>query len=129
MGRDPVISLDSIPVSILVGTVLGFLSGLGVGGGSLLILWLTAVLGLEQRMAQGVNLLFFLPAAAMSCLIRRGQGTIRGRVALPAALGGMTAAALCALLAARLDEHLLRKLFGGLLVITGLWELLGKHRQ
>ena len=55
--------LESVPVCIGVGAILGFLSGLGVGGGSLLILWLTAVLGTEQRAAQGINLLFFLPAA------------------------------------------------------------------
>ena len=36
--------LESLPVAVIIGTVLGFLSGLGIGGGSLLILWLTAVL-------------------------------------------------------------------------------------
>ena len=39
--------LGSLPFSVLVGTVLGFLSALGIGGGSLLILWLTLVLGWE----------------------------------------------------------------------------------
>ena len=50
--------LTSLPVSLLVGTVLGFLSGLGIGGGSLLILWLTMVLDMEQSAARFVNLLF-----------------------------------------------------------------------
>ena len=68
MGRDQVIFLESVPAAIVVGTLLGFLSGLGIGGGSLLVLWLTAVLSMEQRMAQGINLLFFLPAALVSCL-------------------------------------------------------------
>ena len=36
--------LESLPVALIVGTLLGFLTGLGVGGGSLLILWLTLVL-------------------------------------------------------------------------------------
>ena len=58
--------LDSLTVSLIVGTALGFLSGLGVGGGSLLILWLTLVLGMEQGEARTVNLLFFLPAAAVA---------------------------------------------------------------
>ena len=68
MGRDSAIFLESIPVCILVGTVLGFLSGMGIGGGSLLILWLTGVLAMEQRAAQGINLLFFLPAAIAAIL-------------------------------------------------------------
>ena len=92
MGRDSVISLESVPVCILVGTVLGFLSGLGVGGGSLLILWLTAVLSMEQRMAQGVNLLFFLPAAVVACLFHSRQGRLQWRVALRAMAAGACAA-------------------------------------
>ncbi len=79
VGRDSVISLESVPVCILVGIVLGFLSGLGVGGGSLLILWLTAVLSMEQRTAQGVNLLFFLPAAIAACLFHSRQGRLQWR--------------------------------------------------
>ena len=125
MGRDSVISLESVPVCILVGIVLGFLSGLGVGGGSLLILWLTAVLSMEQRTAQGVNLLFFLPAAIAACLFHSRQG----RVALPAMIAGSCMAGLCAWAATVLDTELLRKLFGGLLLATGLWELFGSHRQ
>ena len=63
--------LTSLPVSLLVGTVLGFLSGLGIGGGSLLILWLTMVLDMEQSAARFVNLLFFLPSASVSCYFRK----------------------------------------------------------
>ena len=114
---------------ILVGIVLGFLSGLGVGGGSLLILWLTAVLSMEQRTAQGVNLLFFLPAAIAACLFHSRQGRLQWRVALPAMIAGSCMAGLCAWAATVLDTELLRKLFGGLLLATGLWELFGSHRQ
>lgn len=86
MGRDSVISLESVPVCILVGIVLGFLSGLGVGGGSLLILWLTAVLSMEQRTAQGVNLLFFLPGGHRRPALfhsRQGRLPVAGGAAQP----------------------------------------------
>lgn len=53
--------LESLPVALIVGTVLGFLTGLGVGGGSLLILWLTLALEMPQTAARGINLLFFCP--------------------------------------------------------------------
>ena len=121
--------LESVPVCIGVGAILGFLSGLGVGGGSLLILWLTAVLGTEQRAAQGINLLFFLPAAVIACLFHGKNRRLDWAAALPAMAAGATSAALCAWMAVRVDTGLLRKLFGGLLVATGLWELFGAHRR
>ena len=47
--------LENWGFCLLVGTVLGFLTGLGIGGGSLLILWLTIVLGMDQQTARSIN--------------------------------------------------------------------------
>ena len=104
-----------------IGTFLGILSGLGLGGGSLLMLWLTAVCSMEQTAAQGVNLLFFLPAAGLSCIRNRNQ--IHWATLWQAAGAGLAAAALGAFLARFLETELLRKLFGGLLILTGLQEM------
>ena len=68
--------LDALPFTLLLSSVLGFLTGLGVGGGSLLILWLTAVLGTAPDTARSMNLLFFLPSAFINCLFRRKQGKL-----------------------------------------------------
>lgn len=115
-------------VSIVVGTVLGFLAGLGVGGGSLLILWLTFVVNMEPNMARFINLVFFVPAAVISCFFRWKQGRLDFHQALPAILAGCIAAGGCAFWAAYLDIALLQKLFGGLLILTGLRELFYKPR-
>ena len=115
--------LESWPVSILVGTVLGTLSGLGVGGGSLLLMWLTLVLGMEPVIARGINLLFFLPASAVACLFRWKQGILPWKTVLPAAIAGTVSAAAASLLSQNLDTSLLKKLFGGLLILTALREL------
>lgn len=119
--------LDSFPVALTVGTVLGFLSGLGIGGGSLLIIWLTMVLGMEYSTARGINLLFFLPAAAVACRFRWKQGAVKLRTVLPAAIAGCIAAAVFSL--ADTDVTLLKKLFGGLLIATGLRELFYRPRK
>lgn len=111
-------------IKLLVGTVLGFLTGLGVGGGSLLILWLTMVMEMPQAEARGINLLFFLPAAVIACCFRWKQGTLNLRRVLPAVLAGTAAAAVFTLLGQSLDGELLRKGFGGLLLLTGIRELL-----
>ena len=121
--------LDSIPAALAVGTALGFLSGLGVGGGSLLVLWLTLVLDMDPETARGVNLLFFLPSACIACLLRWKQGALHFRPLLPAILAGCAAAACFSLLSAELPMEILRKLFGGLLLVTGTRELLFLPRK
>ena len=120
--------VESWPVAVAVGTVLGFLSGLGIGGGSLLILWLTLVLGMEPAIARGINLLFFLPAAAVACFFRWKQGCIQWKLLLPAIAGGCISAVLCSMLSLRMDMELLKKLFGGLLIVTGLRELFYRQK-
>lgn len=120
--------LESFPVIVIIGTILGFLTGLGVGGGSLLILWLTMVLHMEQQIARGMNLLFFLPSAIIACFFRMKQGCIQIRAILPAVIAGSIAAALFSWLSTGLDTALLKKLFGILLLLTGLRELLYKPK-
>ena len=121
--------LSSFPVSLLVGSVLGFLAGLGVGGGSLLILWLTCVLQMEYPAARVTNLLFFIPAALICCLFRWKQGTISIKIVLPAILSGCAAAATASLCSKYLDLDLLKKCFGFLLLFTGIRELLYKPKK
>lgn len=115
--------LTSVPVCLAVGTVLGFLSGLGIGGGSLLILWLTLVLDTDPAAARMTNLLFFLPAALVALLFRWKQGAVPFRKILPAMVSGVLSAALFSWVGLRGNTQLLRKAFGLLLLLTGAKEL------
>ena len=53
-------------IALLAGTITGILSAFGIGGGSLLLIYLTSFAAIDQHQAQGINLLYFLPAAAAS---------------------------------------------------------------
>lgn len=121
--------LKSLPVSLLIGTVLGFLSGMGVGGGSLLLLWLTLVLGMDQAAARSVNLIFFLPAAAVSCYFRAKQGTLVLRKTLPVIIAGCIGGLLGTRLSISLDTKVLKQVFGLMLLFTGGRELLWKPKK
>lgn len=121
--------LESLPAALVIGTVLGFLSGLGIGGGSLLILWLTLVLGTDQSTARLINLLFFVPSAIIACLFRLKQGSLRIRSVIPAVIAGCAAAACFAWLSPQLDVELLKKLFGFILLAAGLRELFYRPRN
>ena len=121
--------LDSFLVSILIGTALGILSGLGTGGGSLLILWLTLVLGMEQPEARAINLMFFIPSALVACLFRWKQGRLDIKKVLPAIIAGSIASGLFTFLSRSMDTVLLQKIFGGLLLLTGVRELMYKPKK
>ncbi len=121
--------LDSFPVSILIGTVLGFLTGLGTGGGSLLVLWLTLVLHMDPFQARTINLLFFLPSALIATVLNWRRGDVPFRKLLLPVLSGCVFAAGFAFLAKSIDTEPLQKLFGVLLIYVGFRELRYRPRN
>ena len=84
---------------VLAGFCTGILSAWGVGGGTLLLLLMTLFLGVEQADAMAINLLYFLPTAAMGLLYHRKNGLLERAVLRTAAPGGPVAAAAGALAA------------------------------
>lgn len=116
-------------VTIAISTVLGALSSLGVGGGSLLILWLTLVLQLPYPSARILNLLFFIPGAIVSSFYRLKGGSLPIRKAIRPILSGCIGAAIFSILGKQIDPTILRKLFGGLLLLIGLRELFYRPRK
>lgn len=105
--------------ALLAGTVTGVLSAFGIGGGSLLLIYLTTFASVGQHQAQGINLLYFLPAAAAALPAHRKNGLLKGRLILPAVLSGLAAASLTAWWSNRLDTELLRRAFGLFLLYIG----------
>ena len=111
-------------MSVLLGAVLGFLSGLGVGGGSLLLLYLTLVQHLPQSNARAINLLFFIPSALIASCFRWKQGALPLEKVLPAILAGIVCAGIVSFLSPGWDTSLLQSIFGIFLLLSGLRELL-----
>lgn len=116
-------------LSIPVGIVLGFLAGLGVGGGSLLILWLTLIERTDPAVARAINLLFFLAAAGSVSLFRWRKGSLDFKSILPAIISGCIAAGLCSWLGTQIDQSILKKIYGVLLLATGVRELFYRPRN
>ena len=129
LGRFSLFMLESMPFMILIGCVLGFLAGLGVGGGSLLMLWLTLVLDLDHTVARNINLLFFIPTALIASVFRWKQGSINIRSLLPAIALGCVCSLIFSKISIGIDITIIKKLFGILLLVTGLRELLYRPRK
>lgn len=113
-------------IAALAGAVTGVLSGFGVGGGSLLLIYMTSFAGAPQTLAQGVNLLYFLPTAATALPAHVKNGYVERSALLPAIAAGLGGSALAAWAATALDVEVLRRCFGGFLILIGLRELLRK---
>lgn len=112
--------------STIAGFLSGIISGFGIGGGTILMVYLTALLSMPQKEAQGINLLYFLPTAAAALILHRKNHYLETEAILPAALAGCLSAALFSLVAMYLDTALLKKLFGVFLIVTGSTEFFKK---
>lgn len=113
-------------LALAAGAITGILSGFGVGGGTLLLIYMTTFAGLDQHLAQGINLLYFLPAAAAALPSHIKNGYIDKETASPAIWAGLAGTALGAWVATGLEVTLLRRCFGAYLLFIGLREFFRK---
>lgn len=114
---------------ILVSFFGALISALGMGGGGILLIYLTIFAGMQQQAAQGINLVFFIPIALVAICIHIKHRLIRWRVVLPVVLLGLCGVWLGSRIALATESHLLGKLFGLFLLLIGLRELLGKSKE
>lgn len=109
-----------------VGAIAGIVTGLGIGGGTLLILYLTLFGGVSQLSAQGINLLYFLPTAGSALVAHIKNKLVVWRAVIFAGITGVLATIAAAIFAARVDMGILRRIFGGFLLFVGVSELFRK---
>lgn len=111
--------------AVILGATTGFLSSCGLGGGTLLLIYLLEVAKMEQTLAQGINLLYFVPSALFALPKHWQSGYLKKSVILPAVGAGLVTAFFGAFLANHIELALLRKVFGGFLILVGvntLWK-------
>lgn len=116
-------------IGLLAGLVTGIISGFGIGGGSLLILYLTAFAGMDQYTAGGLNLLYFLFCAPAALISHIKNKLVEWKTVLFCTITGVVTSIAAAFAAAAIDVSLLRRLFGVLLLYIGVKELFCKSPQ
>ena len=112
----------SLPVLLLCGAAAGFINGLlGAGGGVVLVFVLAAALGHEAdgRDVYATALAVTLPVTLFSVWRYAAAGTLEvggfSRFLLPAVLGG----AFGGWLLDRIDVRLTKKIFAGIVIVSG----------
>jgi len=113
---------------LLIGLTTGILSGLAIGGGTLLVPALVLFLGINQHTAQGVSLAAFLPTAMVAVITHYRHGNVRFETALAAVTGSIIGAVLGSILAGHIPAGLLKKIFGLFLIAMGIYEFTLKDK-
>ena len=116
-------------IQALVGFLSGIIASMGLGGGFVLLIWLTLFEDMAQRSAQGINLLFFLPIALVSVIMHLRAGLIDKKLVLSLIPGGIVGAILGTIASQVVGNDLLRKLYALFLLAFGLRELFRKSPE
>lgn len=112
---------------MIAAALIAMLAGLGIGGGGLLVIYLTMVLKTDQLTAQGINLIFFIFSAVASLFIHFKKRKLNIRIIAILAITGIVSSLLGSCLSHNINTGLLRSIFGGLLVLSGTIALFKKR--
>ena len=107
----------------------GVIGAMGLGGGSILILYLTVFAGVNQVTAGGINLIFFLPIGIIAVTVYSVQKQIKYKTVLPYIAGGVPAAFLSGYILNFANPDFLSKIFGGFVLIYGAMQILKKDNE
>ncbi len=113
-------------ITVIAGFAAGIISGMGIGGGTLLIPALIFVAGIKQQIAQSTNLLVFIPSAMAAIFVHIKKRNIEKGLFLRLSITGCIGAAIGSMLAVNINSAHLKKYFGIFLLIMGIYEIASK---
>lgn len=119
-------------INLVFGIVSGFLCSMGIGGGTILIICLITFLGIDQHIAQGINLIFFIPTCLVCIILNIKNKNIHKSTFYLVAIFGIIGAVIGAKISIYIDVSILRKIFGYFLLIIAFFEifsLIKKHKK
>lgn len=108
---------------IIIGAFSGIFSGIGMGGGTILIFLLTIFVGLEQHIAQATNLIYFVPTAISAIIVNYKEKNIDINLAREISVYGIVGAVIGAIISINTDVQRLRKFYGIFLAVIAIHEI------
>ena len=111
----------------MIGFLSGIISGMGIGGGTILIPSLIFFTKLTQQQAQGMNLIVFIPVALVALIIHYKENNIEFNYTKWIILGGVVGSIIGSLIALNIESSSLRRYFGFFLLFVGIYELTKKE--
>ena len=114
---------------ILFGIISGIVTGMGMGGGTVLILLLSLFMNLEQHIAQATNLVFFIPTALSAIIINIKQNNVDKKIALQVSILGIIGAIVGAIVSEQMSSENLKRYFAIFILIIALHEIYVLYRE
>ena len=111
---------------ILAGLLGGILAGMGMGGGTLTLPILVLVMNVAQLTAQFANLIAFLPSGTSALFVHVKNGLVRKENLIYMFVPSIIACVGCSFFATEANGDLLKKLFGGFLVLVAIVSFIAK---
>lgn len=115
--------------ALLAGLFSGVIGAMGLGGGAVLIIYLALFTDTAQLKAQGINLLFFIPIAAAAVIVYSIKKQIKWKITLKIAAWGLLGTVLGFYFTDYFGGDITAKIFGGLLIVMGIFEIFGKKEK
>lgn len=115
-------------MEILIGVISGMITAIGMGGGTILILFLTLFLGISQRTAQATNLVFFIPTAITTIIMNIKNKNIDFKTGINLVIFGVLGSIGGALATSKVDVRNLRKYFGIFLLCIAIHEIYNYYK-
>lgn len=109
--------------ALLAGLFSGMLGSMGLGGGTVLIIYLSVFTDVKQLTAGGINLLFFIPIALIAVISYAIKKDIKWKLIIPIMIGGVVGCFLGIIIGTVIGNVWLARLFGGFLCILGIKEI------
>lgn len=116
-------------LAVSFGTISGIVTGLGMGGGTILILLLSLFMGLEQHIAQATNLVFFIPTSVAAILTNLKQKNVNLKLAINVSSFGIIGAIIGSIISNSISSENLKKYFAIFILIIALHEIYELYKE
>ncbi len=113
-------------LNILAAFLSGVAGAMGLGGGGVLVLYLTLYLKLNQLKSQGINLIFFIPCSIVALIMHTKNKLIAWKEIIPFIIGGIIGVTTGIIVIKYIETNLITKLFAALLIVMGIKEFFTK---
>ena len=113
---------------VVAGVLSGVLGGMGMGGGTILIPLLSIFYSVNQHSAQAVNLVSFIPMSVVALIIHLKNKLVDFKKVLWVILPGVLTCILGCYLARAISSQLLKRFFGGFLLLLSIFQLISGLR-